>query len=176
MNQFLHIKLLSCFTFTDDTRINEDCKKLYKAVLTDNWWNVYRILREDPQKLSKYLTVGISDNEDTLLHVAVKAGSSDVICELVNLMQSDDFAIKNRNGNTAFFIAAAMGRVEHAELMFEKNEKLTSIRGEKEMLPIHIAALGGHERMVEFLYEVQGPLEEMDSNKFFGKHPLFLIF
>ncbi|XP_031257008.1 uncharacterized protein LOC116115011 [Pistacia vera] len=33
------------------------------------------------------------------------------------------------------------------------------------MLPIHIAAQGGHERTVEFLHKVQGPLGEMDSNK-----------
>ncbi|KAJ0018852.1 hypothetical protein Pint_11198 [Pistacia integerrima] len=116
------------------------------------------------------------ENEDTLLHVAVKENSTFFLPLLVNLMQSDHFAIKNRHGNTAFFIAAELGMLEDAKLMFEKNKELPSIRGDKEMLPIHIAALGGHERMVEFLYEVQGPLEEMDSNEFFGKHPLFLIF
>ncbi|KAJ0016830.1 hypothetical protein Pint_10999 [Pistacia integerrima] len=112
-------------------------------------------------------TFGISENEDYPLHVAVKENYSSCLRELVDLMQSDELAIENRSGNTAFFIAAAMGRVEHAELMFEKNEKLTSIRGEKEMLPIHIAAQGGHERMVESLYKVQGRLEEMDSKKLF---------
>ncbi|XP_031257943.1 ankyrin repeat-containing protein At5g02620-like [Pistacia vera] len=112
-------------------------------------------------------TFGISENDDYPLHVAVKENYSSCLRELVDLMQSDELAIENRSGNTAFFIAAAMGRVEHAELMFEKNEKLTSIRGEKEMLPIHIAAQGGHERMVESLYKVQGRLEEMDSKKLF---------
>ncbi|KAJ0017903.1 hypothetical protein Pint_11192 [Pistacia integerrima] len=141
-------------------------KNFYQAVLTDNWWSdPFDIFREDPQKLSKYLTVGISDNEDTPLHVAVKAGSSRFLRKLVDLMQRDDFAIKNRNGNTAFFIAAELGMVEDAERMFKKNEELPSIRGDKEMLPIHIAAQGGHERTVEFLHKVQGPLGEMDSNK-----------
>ncbi|KAJ0018580.1 hypothetical protein Pint_11205 [Pistacia integerrima] len=118
----------------------------------------------------------ISENEDYPLHVAVKKNYSSCLRELVDLMQSDELAIENRSGNTAFLIAAAMGRVEHAQLMFEKKGELPSIRGDKEMLPIHIAAQGGHERMVEFLYKVQGPLAEMDSKKFFGKHPLFLIF
>ncbi|KAJ0016951.1 hypothetical protein Pint_11007 [Pistacia integerrima] len=146
----------------DDTRIKEDCERLYRDILNDDLGDFYCF---SEQELSKYLTVGISDNEDTPLHVAVKAGSSSFLRELVDLMQRDDFAIKNRNGNTAFFIAAAMGSVDYAKLMFEKNEKLPSIRGDKEMLPIHIAAQGGHERTVEFLHKVQGPLGEMDSNK-----------
>ncbi|XP_031257042.1 uncharacterized protein LOC116115049 [Pistacia vera] len=116
----------------DDTRFNEDRKKLYQAILHQSCWNPWDMK-----------TVGISEKEDYPLHVAVKENYSSCLRELVDKMQSDELAIENRSGNTAFFIAAAMGRVEHAELMFEKNEKLTSIRGEKEMLPIHIAAQGG---------------------------------
>ncbi|KAJ0016440.1 hypothetical protein Pint_12329 [Pistacia integerrima] len=53
-----------------------------------------------------------------------------------------------------FFLAAESGMVGFAKIMVEKNEELPGIRGGgvEEMLPIHIEAQHGHERMMEFLH------------------------
>ncbi|XP_031257892.1 uncharacterized protein LOC116115899 [Pistacia vera] len=69
-------------------------------------------------------------------------------------MEKKDLAIKNCDGCTAFFLAAASGRVEPVKLMFGKNTELPSIRGHDEMLPIHIAAQGDYKEMVTYLYGV----------------------
>ncbi|KAJ0018598.1 hypothetical protein Pint_12292 [Pistacia integerrima] len=82
-------------------------------------------------------------------------------------MQKDDLAIKNGDDNTAFFLAAESGMVGFAKIMVEKNEELPSIRGGgvEEMLPIHIAAQHGHEKMMEFLHNVTKNMTEKDKKK-----------
>lgn len=171
---------------TDDRRIDEDFKKLYKLALKDDWKTAYNeIFEGDPLKNSKYLTARISEKQDTVLHIAVAAESSIFAKKLVNFMQKEDLAIKNCDGNTAFFLSAASGLVGLAKTMVEKNEDLPGIPGVEEMLPIHIAAKHGHEKMMEFLHEVTKNMTEKDKNKLqdltrgkylFGKHELFLRF
>ncbi|XP_031282079.1 uncharacterized protein LOC116140609 [Pistacia vera] len=101
--------------------INEDFKKLYKAALKDEWNTAYKeVFKGDPLKNSKYLTARISEKQDTALHIAVAAESSMFVKKLVNFMQKDDLAIKNGDGNTAFFLAAESGMVGFAKIMVEK--------------------------------------------------------
>lgn len=70
-------------------------------------------------------------------------------------MMKEHLAIKNCQGNTAFFLASASGKVESAKVMLKKKEELAYIRGEYEkLLPIHIAAQRGHRHMVNYLYDV----------------------
>ncbi|XP_031275325.1 ankyrin repeat-containing protein ITN1-like [Pistacia vera] len=69
-------------------------------------------------------------------------------------MTKEQLAIQNRDGNNAFFLVAASGRMELATIMLAKNEELPSIRGVQYMLPIHIAAKHGHKEMIGYLYEV----------------------
>ncbi|KAF2320462.1 hypothetical protein GH714_027570 [Hevea brasiliensis] len=56
-------------------------------------------------------------------------------------------------GNTAFFYAAASGNVKIAQLMLKKDSNLAMIPGRQNVLPIHIAALLGHGKMVRWLYK-----------------------
>ncbi|KAJ0017927.1 hypothetical protein Pint_12279 [Pistacia integerrima] len=90
--------------------------------------------------------------------------------ELLKYMKKEYLAIKNADGNTAFFLIAESGDVRLAKKMFEKDGELPIIRGERQMLPIHKAAKQNHKLMVDFLYGIQGPLERMDNNKLSSKY------
>ncbi|XP_031262321.1 ankyrin repeat-containing protein ITN1-like isoform X3 [Pistacia vera] len=140
----------------------EDFKSLRRLVLRDDWDKAYGgFLKENKM----YSIATISDRGNTALHVAVIANSSKFVRRLVEYMQKEDLAIKNRDGNTAFYLAALSGRVELAKLMFKKNDELPKIRGsnKKKMLPILAAAEQDHKQMVEFLYTVSKKhLEEDD--------------
>ncbi|KAJ0018247.1 hypothetical protein Pint_11423 [Pistacia integerrima] len=154
INKLLKNKTLSEFF--------EDFKSLRRLVLKDDWDKAY----EDFLKENKMYSIAtISDRGNTALHIAVVANSSKFVRRLGKYMQKEDLAIKNRDGNTAFYLAALSGRVELAKLMFKKNDELPKIRGsnKKKMLPIHAAAEQDHKQMVEFLYTVsEKHLEEGD--------------
>lgn len=143
------------------------------------------------QEIAKHATDSLTEKDDNALHIAVLAGSSNFITNLLEYMDPKDLERLNGDGNTAFFLAAKYGRVRSAAArMLSMNRKLLSIRGEAEMLPIQIAAEKGHIRMVESIYDVgyQGPnsenLSEEDCKKLLpnlvciadliGKYPLHM--
>ncbi|KAJ0018612.1 hypothetical protein Pint_12288 [Pistacia integerrima] len=164
----LFLNLRFTVSLFDDPRIKKSLNKLYTTAWMNDWNTAHRdIFEGDVSKNSKYLAARISNKEDTALHIAAWRKSSTFVEELVKYMRKEDLAIKNSDGNTAFFLVAASGNVRLVEQMFEKNVELPSIHGDKEMLPIHKAAQQGHKMMVEFLYGIQGPLIEKDTNKFF---------
>ncbi|KAJ0018576.1 hypothetical protein Pint_11201 [Pistacia integerrima] len=170
----------------DDQSINEDFKKLYEAAVKNDWNTAYKdIFKGDPSKNSKYLKAKISDKGDTALHIAVATESSMFVRKLVYHMKKEDLTIKNGDDSTAFCLVAASGSVELAKVMFTKNEELLRIRGAENMLPIHITAKHGHEKMMEFLLGVtKEKLAEEDDTKLkdlinktdlSGKHTLVLM-
>ncbi|KAJ0017570.1 hypothetical protein Pint_11405 [Pistacia integerrima] len=133
----------------------EDFKRLCRLAMRDDWDTAYRdFFKGDIEENKMYSIATVSDRGDTALHVAVAVNSSKFVQRLVKYMQKEDLAIKNRDGNTAFYLAALCGRVELAKLMFKKNDELPKIRGNREkMLPIHAAAEQGHKQMLELLYK-----------------------
>lgn len=74
------------------------------------------------------------------------------VAKLVKLTNMEDLEIHKTDGNTAFCIAAISGNVKIAVILFGKNPRLLWIRGQKDMLPIHLAS-AGHLHMVNFLFE-----------------------
>ncbi|XP_056697129.1 uncharacterized protein [Spinacia oleracea] len=97
----------------------------------------------------------ISRNGDTALHIAAAAGRYSFVKQLLAYAQSTgqqlDLGLRNDEGNTAFFLAAASGVVEIVEEMQVLNRNLVNITGSKGMKPIQIAVLQGHEKMVNHL-------------------------
>nr|POE55022.1 ankyrin repeat-containing protein itn1 [Quercus suber] len=67
-------------------------------------------------------------------------------------MTVEELAIENINKDTGLSIAAVSGEVEIAELMIEKNNTLTMIRGTRELIPFGMAAEAGHNEMAKYLY------------------------
>ncbi|KAJ0017904.1 hypothetical protein Pint_11193 [Pistacia integerrima] len=86
--------------------------------------------------------------------------------KLVYHMKKEDLTIKNGDDKIAFLSCCRILSVELAKVMFTKNEELLRIRGAENMLPIHIAAKHGHEKMMEFLLGVtKEKLAEEDDTK-----------
>ncbi|KAM0053725.1 putative ankyrin repeat-containing domain, PGG domain, ankyrin repeat-containing domain superfamily [Helianthus debilis subsp. tardiflorus] len=124
---------------------------LYRASIEGNWEVAKDILQGDGE-LVKYR---ITENNETPLHVAAAAGhSTKFVGNLVNMMNDvDDFRLQNRDGNTAFCLAAISGNVSMAKIMIEKKKlELRLICGSDKMKPLYLAAFHGNHDMVNYLY------------------------
>ncbi|MFS7909365.1 putative non-specific serine/threonine protein kinase [Helianthus anomalus] len=100
----------------------------------------------------------ITEKKDTPLHVAAARQSTKFVRYLVDVMNKDDLELQNQDGNTAFCIAAISGNVDMVEIMLEKNQALTTIRGSKNMMPIYLVAFHGNKDMVTKLYNMSNKL------------------
>ncbi|XP_031251065.1 uncharacterized protein LOC116108969 [Pistacia vera] len=136
--------------------------ELYLAALKGDWDTAKIIYKEDRIDL----TVKLSKQGDTALHIAVAAQRTSFVKKLVEQMKKEDLAIKNNAGNSAFLIAAASHSVEIVKAIMEKNEDIVKIRGGNDMLPLHAAAQTGDKEIVEHLYETMdrdGLVNDNDS-------------
>lgn len=70
----------------------------------------------------------------------------------MNMMEVADLELHNRDGNTAFCLAAIAGNVAMAKIMVEKNPALPNIQGRDNMMPLYLAAFHGNYAMVTYLY------------------------
>ncbi|KAM5585129.1 ankyrin repeat-containing protein [Rosa sericea] len=148
------------------------CVPLNKYALKGNWEAAERILRNDP----RLLTYSITRGWDTVLHIAAGARHVHFVEKLVEMMEelngkekcSQDLALQDMNGNTAFCIAAAAGSIEIAQIMMKKNKYLPVIRGGEGMTPLYMATLLGQSVMADNLYSrTKEMLEEADRQALF---------
>ncbi|PRQ32386.1 putative ankyrin repeat-containing domain, PGG domain-containing protein [Rosa chinensis] len=158
-------------SYTGELYLNT-CVPLSKYALKGNWEAAERILKEDPSLLTSSITRG----EDTVLHIAAGARHVRFVEKLVEMMEelngnetcSQNLALKDINGNTAFSIAAAAGSIEIAEILIKKNKDLPIIRGAAGMTPLYMAALLGQSVMADNLYSrTKERLEEFDRQALF---------
>ncbi|KAK9902297.1 hypothetical protein M0R45_001757 [Rubus argutus] len=68
------------------------------------------------------------------------------------MMDKEDLALQDKNGNTALCIAAAAGSLEIVQLLIEANNSLLTIRGGANMAPPYMAALLGQSEIAWHLY------------------------
>ncbi|KAJ7969332.1 Ankyrin repeat-containing protein [Quillaja saponaria] len=140
------------------------CVPLYKLALRGDWKTAKSILSEDQTMLNASITEGW----ETVLHVAAGANHVHFVKELVKLMDVEDLALKNYNGDTAFCLAAAVGNVGMAEIMWQKNPYLPTIRGGAGVTPLYMSILQGEQKMAWYLYpKTTELLEERDWNMLF---------
>uniref|UniRef100_A0A2C9VLX8 DUF4219 domain-containing protein n=1 Tax=Manihot esculenta TaxID=3983 RepID=A0A2C9VLX8_MANES len=149
----------------EDTRKILKHNALYMAVEKGEWATVKRLLSRNPNDVRAKITlIG-----QTALHVAVSAGKSDIVKELVKIMTKEDLEIENHFGNTAFALAAMNGSTDMAEIMLEKNKDLIEIKNKyNRQLPVVTASLYSNREIVGFLldntpFEVLAP-HENDKN------------
>ncbi|KAM0041957.1 putative ankyrin repeat-containing domain-containing protein [Helianthus debilis subsp. tardiflorus] len=125
---------------------------LYEAAIEGDWKAAKPILDEHPD----VIRFAITENYDTLLHIAASAESTNAVVKfvtkLVQLMESEDLELQNQNYNTALSLAAAAGNVKTAMIMVEKNPGLPEIPGNKRAMPLYTAALFEKPLMVRYLY------------------------
>ncbi|XP_061372553.1 ankyrin repeat-containing protein ITN1-like [Gastrolobium bilobum] len=133
-------------------------RDLYAYAIGDIWYRAQCIYDTFPDMVCIPLTA----TGDTALHVAVSAKSTTFVQELVKHMTPEDLEIPNIDGNTAFCIAAISGIGDFFQIMIEKNKNLPVIPGHDGMLPVHLAALSGHRKIVENLSS-EKLLEKMAS-------------
>ncbi|KAJ4965726.1 hypothetical protein NE237_017575 [Protea cynaroides] len=121
---------------------------LYKAALRGDWENVRRFLGSYPDAM----TARITNSGRTVLHVAVAAGHTRFLEELVKSMPEEALALAG--DLTALGLAARTGNVKIAEILVSKNTNLTQIRDDEGWTPLHYALAYGHKEMVWYLLSV----------------------
>lgn len=123
---------------------------LYQAALMGEWQEAESVLNKYPYLLRESIT---RDNE-IALHIAAGAKNTAFVEKLVDLMDSDDMAKRNKDKNTPFCFAAASGVVRIAELMVKKNKDLPLIRGFDNTTPLFMAVSYKHREMASYLWSI----------------------
>ena len=128
---------------------------LQEAVTEDNSALVRTILDEGTVNINE-----LGDNEDTVLHIAVKAGRTDIVLELCKV-GGLDVNIQDKEGKTALHQALhqAAYNIKHADTVLElcKVGGLdVNIQDKEEYTALHYAASIGHASTVRVLLEVEG--------------------
>ncbi|KAM3694316.1 hypothetical protein ACJW31_07G048900 [Castanea mollissima] len=100
------------------------CVPLYEAAIKGDWKAAKDVIDKD----HGVVRAGITRKRETALHIAAAAKRTAFVKELVEHMEEEDLALKNKDENTAICFAAASGIVEIAEVMVKKNKNLTLIR------------------------------------------------
>ncbi|KAJ0644685.1 putative ankyrin repeat-containing domain-containing protein [Helianthus annuus] len=123
-----------------------------------DWKAAEPILRQDPH----LMRAAITENEETLLHVAASAESTKAVeqfvINLVQLMEKPDLELQNKNWDTALCLAAAAGNIETAKTMVQKNRALIEILNFKKVMPLYMAALFAKPKMVAYLYSLSNKM------------------
>ncbi|KAG6773406.1 hypothetical protein POTOM_020684 [Populus tomentosa] len=129
---------------------------LYRAVDNGDLEATMEFLIEHPDGL----TASLSADGDTALHVAVLAGHTEIVVELVDRLEPDDLKIRNKNNATALNYAAIGGITRIAEDLVARNGDLLKLPNQNGLIPVVVASLYGHKGMVRYLYSVS-PKEEL---------------
>ncbi|XP_061995527.1 uncharacterized protein LOC133713498 [Rosa rugosa] len=124
---------------------------MYKAAVTGNWKQAEELIREN--SLIKYAI--IMRGGYNALHIATGAQQLDFVRMLMAepTIDIDDLRKTDDKGNNAFCIAASAGSLEIAKLMLSIESTLLTTRGNREMLPLCLAAWFGREEMAKYLYQ-----------------------
>ncbi|KAI7725049.1 hypothetical protein M8C21_009103 [Ambrosia artemisiifolia] len=127
---------------------------LYEAAMKGDWKAAKIIIDKHPNVIRSAIT----ENEETLLHIAASAESTTAVKEfvinLVNMMDKKDLELQNKSWDTALSSAAAAGNLETAKTMVKKNQALTEIPNNQRVMPLYMAALFAKREMVTYLYEI----------------------
>ncbi|XP_062011204.1 uncharacterized protein LOC133727815 isoform X2 [Rosa rugosa] len=138
---------------------------LYKYALKGDWEAAELILKKDWSRLPR---ASISRRYETVLHVAAGTSHIHFVEKLVSMMEVEDLALQDVNGNTALCIAAAAGSLDIVQFLIQKNKSLLTIRGSKDMAPAYMAAVSGQSEMACYLYyESKKMLEKTDRENLF---------
>ncbi|XP_076945383.1 uncharacterized protein LOC143616442 [Bidens hawaiensis] len=126
---------------------------LFQAATKGDWEAAKALLGHRP-KLVHY---AITENKETLLHIAASAESTkaveNFVKNLVNLMDMKDLELQNRSYDIALSLAAQAGNIETAKIMMEKNRHLIDISNDNRIMPLYMAALFAKPDMVRYLYD-----------------------
>lgn len=133
---------------------------LCNAVRSCDWNTVKEFLERRPDAV----TAKITQSGETALHIAVVAGHTHIVEELVELMSEEDLEIVNRLGDTALVEAAIRGKCKMAECILSKNKNLISFESSAQYIPVVTAICNGQIETTHYLYSLT-PLEDLKPDK-----------
>lgn len=137
---------------------------LCKAVRRGNWTTAREFLEREPNAVGARIT----HKGYTALHIAVAAGHSHVVDELVKLMPEDNLETLDYDGFSALTEAAVGGKKAIAQCMLSKNKKLISIASSTGILPVNTAISFGHVETARYLYYLTPPEDLMPERSYNG--------
>ncbi|KAL0387850.1 UNVERIFIED_CONTAM: hypothetical protein Sradi_2666800 [Sesamum radiatum] len=124
---------------------------LHTAALKGNWEAAKTIFDKDPEAK----TARIDLMEATALHTAIRVGKAIPFVEkLIASMPNDSLTGKDRNGDTALNVAAAVGNIAAATILVQKKQDLLYIQNSVGNFPVQIAALYAQRDMLEYFISV----------------------
>ncbi|RZC63088.1 hypothetical protein C5167_024845 [Papaver somniferum] len=129
-------------------------EELYHAAIKGNWEVASKLLEKNPEAITKVITT----DAETVLHVAIADANLIFIEEILKLIPPEMLEYRTGDdGSTALHYAAVFGRAKAAELIVNKNLKLTQIVNGAGRVPLNsalISVTAGQRETVEYLYSV----------------------
>jgi ankyrin repeat protein len=136
---------------------------LYRAGLEGDWQATKAILERHPDAVR----LPISEDKQTILHIATLAKNYSFVTETLKRMRPDDLELEDTDHNTALYYAALSGSVDIAKEMVNMNQKLPLIgrpSGTVKLLPLHAASMLPNKKMVEYLFSAT-PFEQLTATE-----------
>ncbi|GJX77331.1 ankyrin repeat-containing protein [Tanacetum coccineum] len=135
----------------NDKESTELMMKLLNATMEGSWWKAKAILKNHKDAATKV----ISNNGDTMLHLAVKEGKNYFVNQLLNFIKDESKIqklLKHRNseGNTALCTAAIVDNKQAAELLVNKSNEVLNVSEYRSNKPLALAFISG--QISTFLY------------------------
>ncbi|KAI3701569.1 hypothetical protein L6452_26750 [Arctium lappa] len=134
LGKFIQIEISAVTEPTEIDTIRKE--KLLNATVKGRWWEAESILENYRQAA----TEAISDDGNTMLHLAVETGQNDFVKQLLDFIKDGkDIEKKNSDGRTALHIAAIVGNKYAAELLVNRRKELVGIADYKAIVPLSSA-------------------------------------
>ncbi|KAJ9550929.1 hypothetical protein OSB04_014974 [Centaurea solstitialis] len=131
--KFDPIKIVPTVTQPENNITIEHKKKLFKATMEGRWREAGPIL----EGYNHAATEAITDDGNTMLHLAVETGKNDFVKRLLDFIDDGKkIEKKNSDGRTALHVAAIVGNTDAVKLLLEKNKGLVGIADHKATVPL----------------------------------------
>lgn len=123
--------------------LEEEIKDIFfQHVTNNNWEDVLHIYREHKVAIQ---TAKFTRSKETALHVAIANNRTDVVKELLNII--DDNAIREMTddrGENPLHLAASLGQAETCKLLVDKDPELIAARNIDGETPVFLAVREGN--------------------------------
>ncbi|KDO74866.1 hypothetical protein CISIN_1g037015mg, partial [Citrus sinensis] len=124
-------------------------RELQKSARDGDWAAFETKFQQNPD----LIRAAITNRGDTILHLAVVEKHPDFIEQVVNRMEVEDLALRDKQGNTAFLIAVITGNREAAVKMLSKNGGLLSVLEDDQATPLCKALYFEQMEIASYLYD-----------------------
>ncbi|KAL0315833.1 UNVERIFIED_CONTAM: hypothetical protein Sradi_5461500, partial [Sesamum radiatum] len=143
---------------------------LHRAALQGNWEAANSIFDDDPGAM----TASINLIKATALHAAVGTGKAIHFVEkLVAKMPEESIAVMDDSGGTALSVAAAVGNLAAATILFYRMPSSLYIPNNFGDFPLQIAALYAQKDMLKYLISITK--DDRHQNPYAGEAGLRLL-